>query len=569
MPIDDQPRQADQEATVGLDAQFQIIFFNSAAEAVFGYRAAEVLGQPFEILVPDQLHGTLRPRLETFVAASLPIGQDLGRYEIIGRHKDQHEVPLEAIVRFIELADGRRQYFAFFKDLSAQRQTDHQLHKLSRAVEQSPTAVVITDVLGNIEYVNSKFTELTGYSLAEVLGQNPRLLKSGETSPEEYQQLWATILAGSEWHGTFHNKKKNGELYWESALISPVIDADGHITHFIAHKEDITARRAAELALREERDLVAAILDTSSALIVVLTAEGRIVRFNRTSETISGYTSAEVIERNFWDQLVPPEEVANIRHWFPVRYAEQLPSQAKNHWLTKSGQRRLLAWSFSTLPDETGRPKYLIATGLDITEQHRAEEALRVSIADNRALLNAIPDLMFRISRDGTYLDFKSSDQVDLFVPPGQFLGKRVVDVVPGELARQVMQSITEVLGPERGQSQTFDYQLPINGRLNYYEARITASGPNEALMLVRDITQRKRVEEAEHEQRMLAQALRDAAAALNSSLNLDEILDRILDNVGHVVPHDAVNLMARLCRTRPARLAHVSYSVDQGFIRH
>ncbi|MFN8595573.1 MAG: PAS domain-containing protein [Anaerolineae bacterium] len=120
-----------------------------------------------------------------------------------------------------------------------------------------------------------------------------------------------------------------------------------------------------------------------------------------------------------------------------------------------------------------------------------------MNIADNRALLNAIPDLMFRINRDGTYLDFKSSDKVDLFVPPGQFLSKRVVDVDARGTARRVMQSITAMLGPETRSSRNLRLSAAINGRLNYYETRITASGPNEALMLVRDITQRKRVEEA------------------------------------------------------------------------
>jgi len=123
-----------------------------------------------------------------------------------------------------------------------ERQDAH-IRRLSMAVEQSPAAVVITGVDGSIEYVNPKFTEVTGYSLAEVLGENPRLLKSGKQSTEFYRELWETIGRGEEWRGEFHNRKRNGELYWESASISPIRSAEGEITHFVAVKEDITERK--------------------------------------------------------------------------------------------------------------------------------------------------------------------------------------------------------------------------------------------------------------------------------------------------------------------------------------
>ena len=118
------------------------------------------------------------------------------------------------------------------------------------AVEQCPALIVITDTAGAIQYVNPKFSQLTGYAVEEAIGQNPRILKSGETSPEEYQRLWETIAAGKEWRGEFHNKKKNGDLYWELASISPVVDGAGRITHYVAVKEDITERKRAEEALR-------------------------------------------------------------------------------------------------------------------------------------------------------------------------------------------------------------------------------------------------------------------------------------------------------------------------------
>ncbi len=138
-------------------------------------------------------------------------------------------------------------------DITERKRVEDELRKLSMAVEQSPATVVITDTTGKIEYVNPKFIRLTGYTPEEAIGQNPRVLKSGETPPAVYEELWKTILSGKEWHGEFHNKKKNGELYWESALIAPVKDGSGKIKHFVAVKEDITERKLADQELKEAK----------------------------------------------------------------------------------------------------------------------------------------------------------------------------------------------------------------------------------------------------------------------------------------------------------------------------
>jgi PAS domain S-box-containing protein len=147
-------------------------------------------------------------------------------------------------------------------------QAEEKLRQLSRAVEQSPASIVITNPAGDIEYVNPKFVHVTGYTLAEALGKNPRILKSGEMSPEAYGVLWQTISAGQEWRGEFHNKKKNGELYWESASISPIRDLAGRVTHYVAVKEDITARKQTEA----ERDVL--IHDLQEALANVKSLSG-------------------------------------------------------------------------------------------------------------------------------------------------------------------------------------------------------------------------------------------------------------------------------------------------------
>jgi PAS domain S-box-containing protein len=144
-----------------------------------------------------------------------------------------------------------------YEDITERKQMDEKVRQLSRAVEQSPVSIVITNKDGNIEYVNRKFTEVTGYSFSEAIGKNPRILKSGELPAELYQRMWECIRDGQEWRGEFHNRKKNGELFWELSVISPIFNAAGAITHYLAVKEDITERKQLEEQLRQSQKMEA------------------------------------------------------------------------------------------------------------------------------------------------------------------------------------------------------------------------------------------------------------------------------------------------------------------------
>jgi len=142
--------------------------------------------------------------------------------------------------------NGIQAVLMIFLDITQRLRAEEKVKILSQACEQSPTSIVITDNQGNIDYVNPKFEQISGYSLAEVKGKNPRVLKSGHTSPNEYRSLWQQISSGQEWHGEFHNQKKNGELYWEKASISSIRNPQGVITHYVAIKEDITLQKKQE-----------------------------------------------------------------------------------------------------------------------------------------------------------------------------------------------------------------------------------------------------------------------------------------------------------------------------------
>ena len=193
------------------------------------------------------------------------------------------------------------------QDITERKQVESKLRQFSRAVEQSPASVMITDPQGRIEYVNPKFCQVTGYDLGEVLGKNPGLLKSGDMPTENYQQMWAALTAGREWHGEFHNRKKNGGAFWESASISPVRDADGKITHFIAVKEDITAAKLAAQELAEAKQFLDRIIDTVGDPIFVKDRQHRFAVVNTSLCNLVHQPRQDLLGRTDRD-FFPPEE---------------------------------------------------------------------------------------------------------------------------------------------------------------------------------------------------------------------------------------------------------------------
>jgi PAS domain S-box-containing protein len=256
---------------VVLDPEGRIIRFNRACERTTGYSFAEVGGEFLWdfLLIPEEIEA-VKAVIKELQAGQFP---------------NQHE-------NFWVARDGARRLIAWSNtallddvgsvgyvvgtgiDVTERKETEEALYRLSRAVEQSPSTVVITDTEGRIEYANPKFTELTGYVANEVLGLTPRVLKSGEHAPEFYQELWQAIAAGGEWRGEFVNRKRNGEFYWELASISPIRDAQGVTTHYVKVAEDITARKQTEEALQREVEVNGAVAELSSALLSPTSLEG-------------------------------------------------------------------------------------------------------------------------------------------------------------------------------------------------------------------------------------------------------------------------------------------------------
>lgn len=195
-------------------------------------------------------------------------------------------------------------------DITGVQHIEAMARKLARAVEQSASTIVITNTDGAIEYVNPRFTITTGYTMEEVVGLNPRVLKSGEMPPEEYAELWRTITSGKEWRGEFHNKRKDGILYWEAASILPLTDKNGTISGYLAVKEDITEKKASEyLMLELFRQVEQAKLEWEQTLdnlhdfIILTDPDHRIRRYNRILADMTGVDVTELVGKDWRDLL--------------------------------------------------------------------------------------------------------------------------------------------------------------------------------------------------------------------------------------------------------------------------
>jgi diguanylate cyclase (GGDEF)-like protein/PAS domain S-box-containing protein len=219
------------------DTDGNYTFVNAAFCEMIGYSEEELLQMTvFDVKAPEQ-------DISSF---SRTKGSEEGlAVQVLLQRKDGTVFVSEVIGKKIEFGD-QLQVLGTIRDITEQVRAEEQIRTLSLAIEQSPVSVVITDTDANIEYVNSAFEKVTGYSAEEVIGLNPRLLNSGKTPSSQFKKLWGAISNGKQWQGEFQNRKKNGEIFWEYAQFAPVVDNSGSIRHYLAVKEDITLRKQQE-----------------------------------------------------------------------------------------------------------------------------------------------------------------------------------------------------------------------------------------------------------------------------------------------------------------------------------
>lgn len=269
----------------------------------------------------------------------------------------------------------------FIIDTTGRRLAEDELKKLSTAVKQSPVSVVITDPDGNIEYVNPKFCKVTGYSAEEVIGKNPNILKSNETTKETYEQLWKTILTGKEWRGEFHNKKKNGQLYWEDAAISPILSEDGKITHFLAVKEDITLRKQAEKELQDNEHKLIEAQKIAKLGYYSFNVKTGFWTNSAELDEIFGIDNKFKKDVNGWLKIVHPEFRDAMAKYLNEHVLQQHNKFDKQYKIINSKDRKekwvhgLGSLNF----DKDNNPVEMFGTIQDITNRKKLEEQLAQS----------------------------------------------------------------------------------------------------------------------------------------------------------------------------------------------
>jgi two-component system NtrC family sensor kinase len=320
-----------------LDTAHRIIVWNTAMENLTGLKAEEMLGTTRQW---EPFYQNRRPVLADFILSGDKVHLD----QIYGSFRlSQHVLGGLQSEGWYDGINGQRRYLCFdaapvydkndckvaaietMLDFTERKLAEEEQRILSWAVDNNPNSIVITDPGGTIEYVNHKFCSLTGYSAAEAIGQTPRMLKSGEMPPEQYAELWQIISHGGNWHGEFHNKKKSGELYWESASIAPILDDQGRILRYLSVKEDITQRKIYESELlnnteelllkhselnamfslvnigkREWEDT----MDSIPEMVLMCDPSGAITRCNRAVTTFTGLSYNQILGLNCLKLLV-------------------------------------------------------------------------------------------------------------------------------------------------------------------------------------------------------------------------------------------------------------------------
>jgi len=381
------------------------------------------------------------------------------------------------------------------------------------ALEYAPDGVVITDLRGTITYVNAVFTEMTGYSFDEAVGQNPRILKSGNQDPRIYKELWGTITRGECWRGELINRRKDGSHYTEEMRINPVRDPRGEISSFIAIKRDVTEDRKRQ----EAQSLLAAIVENADDAIIAFSPEGVIRSWNRGAETLLGYKPEEMIGKHGF-AIVPADRQTRMAACLKRVGQGRTLSHYEGQCQRKNGVRATISINGSPIKSADGEVTAIVLSMHDITDRKRTQERLVESEERFRVIADACPAVLWVTDPHGG-LQFVNKAY-------RKFFGKNIeevkddkwqVEVHPEDAGAYVGNFLAAVRDrlPYRAEARVrrADGEYRLIG--SYGEPRLSASGEFQGHVgLSADITDRKRAEKAVAESQALAQSTIDALSS-------------------------------------------------------
>lgn len=497
----------------------EIIEVNLTGARLLGRPRSEVTGRRFALFVT----ASSTAAFEALLARLFDDGAE-------GPFEATLELVADApkLVRVEALAseDGRTGR-AMVTDITQQQLAEQALRKFSRVIEQTASAIVITDIDGVIEYANPNFFESSGYVADEVIGRQPKLLKSGHTSEAEYRELWRTITDGSVWRGRFCNRRKDGSLYWESAIISPIRNSRGQVTHFAGINDDITARVEAEAALRDSEARFRRLFDLAPVPLVHVGRNGVVIDVNQRFVETFGYTHEQVPTVDTWWQLAYPDReyrqqvVSTWEAAVELAASTDADIEPKEYWVTcRSGNIRTLVISGSLVGDS------IIVIFFDVTERKQAELALAERDARHKAAIDTAADGFWIVDAAGRLLEVN-----DAYVRRSGYSREALMTMNIAQLdaqeAPEEVHAHVEMI--QRQGNDLFETQHRTrSGELWPVEvnAAYWANAGGHYFVFLRDLTERQRNEAAmralrlEMERLMRAHVARQTVAALAHELN-------------------------------------------------
>jgi PAS domain S-box-containing protein len=280
---------------------------------LLGYTLEEVIGKSPFFFVADENITSVKDNSDLIVSKKTPFNSLVNKY----KHRDGSILYFETSGVPVYNSTGKLAgYRGVSRDITQRHSAERELHKLSSVVHQNPNTIIITGLDGKIEYINPAGCDITGYSIEDLIGKNPSIFSAGETPQEVYKSLWKTINSGNEWKGIFHNKKKNGEFFWESAFIVPLRDAEGIIKHYLGVKEDISKRVLAEIALKESEERYRELFEGSPDAIILADVEtGMLTDANTAACNLLGRTMEEIRQMH-QTMLHPPRKKEIVAEMF-------------------------------------------------------------------------------------------------------------------------------------------------------------------------------------------------------------------------------------------------------------
>ena len=461
---------------LAIDLHGNITFINDSLVNLLGWRRDQLIGKNWVDTLVVHRH---RSSCKSLFERSLQQGENPGTHESWLQDKSGREYLLRWHDTF--LTDAEEQVIGLIfmgEDITQYRENEIRIRHLSQAVEQSPASVILTNNQGMIEYVNPKFERLTGYTLDEVRGLNPRILKSGETSYDDYSELWSRVKQGKTWRGIFHNRKKNGELYWESASISGIRNPEGEITHFLAVKEDITEQKMLEERFKH-------CFNAAPVAMVMSDEEGRIILANIKLQKLFGYAEHELLGQNI--KLLLPD---NDNHpSLPGGEHSLTPlHQARNSNIdftatTRDGVMFPAEVGVSSTPTLEG--KMNISAIIDLTSRMQLESELlqrNEEISRNQALntvgkmANMIAhDLRNPLSSIKMGLQILSNQSANMSLDDTRELNQIALEQV--HYMEEILADLMSYSRPDALNMEWLDVQKLLDTSINLVQREIEASG--------------------------------------------------------------------------------------------